>query len=74
MKAGEGTRSRDVEDYLKGLLGAIRRVESPPKLDESESDEEDTSVAALSRRKHFFSSLRSGNELITIGSCSRGRA
>jgi len=57
MKAGEGTRSRDVEDYLKGLLGAIRRVKSPPKPDAGESDEDDTSVAALSRRKRFFSSF-----------------
>jgi len=59
-KAGEGERSRNVEDYLKGLLGAIRRVESPPKPEASGSDEDDTSVAALSRRKCFFSSLRFG--------------
>ena len=59
-KAGKGERSRNVEDYLKGLLGAIRRVESPPKPEVGESDEDDTSVAALSRRKRFFSSFRSG--------------
>jgi len=53
----EGTRSRDVEDYLKGLLGAIRRVKLPPKPDAGESDEDDASVAALSRRRGFFSSF-----------------
>ena len=51
--AGKGTRSRNVEDYLKGLLGAIRRVESPSTRDTGDSD--DTSVPALSRRKRFFS-------------------
>ena len=54
MKAGEGRRSRNVEDYLKGLLGAIRRVRSTSKPDAGESDEDDTSVTALSRRKCFF--------------------
>jgi hypothetical protein len=54
-RAGEGKRSRDFEDYLKGLLRAIRRVEPSPTLAEGESDENDTMVAALSRRKCFFS-------------------
>ena len=57
--AGKGTRSRNVEDYLKGLLGALRRAGSPPKLDASGSDEDDTSLNALSRRECFFSSFRS---------------
>ena len=60
MAAGKGTRARNVEDYLKGLLGAIPRVKSAPKPDEAgESDEDDASVAALSRRKCFSSSFRS---------------
>ena len=59
-QAGNGTRCRDTEDYLKGLLGAIRRVRSTPKPDASGSEEDDTSVAALSRCKCFFSSFRSG--------------
>jgi len=58
MKAGEGKRSRDVEDYLKGLLKAIRPVELAPIPAGAGSDENGTMVAALSRRKHFFSSLR----------------
>jgi len=58
--AGMGERSRNVEDYLKGLLGAIRRARSPPKPEAGESDEDDTSVAALSRSKCFFSSFRCG--------------
>jgi len=57
MAAGKGTRCRDVEDYLKGLLGAIHRVRSPPNPDAGESDEDETSVAALSRRKRFFCSF-----------------
>ena len=74
-KAGEGKRSRDVEDYLRGLLGAIHRVMSTPKPDASESDEDDTSVATLARRKCFFSfvSIRP-SELMSIGSRSCGRA
>ena len=59
-KAGEGTRSRNVEDYLRGLLGAIHRMESTPKPDASGSDEDDTSVPALSRCKWFISTFRSG--------------
>ena len=57
-KAGEGKRSRDVEDYLKGLLKAIRPVEPTSIPVGVESNEEDTAVAALSRRKHFFPSIR----------------
>ena len=57
MKAGEGKRSRSVEDYLKCLLKAVRRAESTPALTGGESDKDDTSVAALSRRKCFLSSL-----------------
>jgi len=74
-KAGEGKRSRDVEDYLRGLLGAIHRVTSTPKPDASGSDEDDTSVAALARHKCFFSfvSIRPC-ELMSIGSRSCGRA
>ena len=59
-KAGEGKRSRDVEDYLKGLLKAIRPVELVVIPDGAESEENGTMVAALSRRKYFFSSLRFG--------------
>ena len=59
IKAGEGTRSRNMEDYLKGLLGAIHRLKSIPKPDASGSDEDDTSVATLSRCKRFFFSFRS---------------
>jgi len=57
-KAGEGKRSRDVEDYLKGLLKVIHQGVPTP-IQGDESDENDTTVAALSRRKRFFSSLRS---------------
>jgi len=57
-KAGEGKRSRDVEDYLKGLLKAIRPVELAPIPAGAEPNENGTMVVALSRRKHFFSSLR----------------
>jgi len=56
-KAGEGRRSRDVEDYLKGLLKATRPVEPTSSTSGAESDE-NGAVAVLSRRKHFFSSLR----------------
>ena len=59
-KAGEGKRSRDFEDYLKGLLKAIRRVVPSSIPAGGESDEDDTMVAALSRRKRFFSSVPSG--------------
>jgi len=58
-KAGEGKRSRDVEDYLKGLLKVIHQGVPTPIQEGGESDESDTTVAALSRRKRFFSSLRS---------------
>jgi len=47
-----------VEDYLKGLLKAIRPVEPTPVPIGVESNEEDTAVAALSRRKHIFLSIR----------------
>ena len=54
--SAKGDRSRHMEDYLKGLLGAIHRARSTPKPDAGDSNEEDTSGAALSRRKR--SSLR----------------
>ena len=54
-KAGEGKRSRDVEKYLEGLLQAIRPVE-PTSILGGGSDESDTMVATLSRRKYFTSS------------------
>ena len=47
-RAGDGRRSRDVEDYLKGILKAIRPVPGVT------SAEDDTAVAALSRRKCLF--------------------
>jgi hypothetical protein len=55
-KAGEGKRSRDSDDYLKGILGAIRPAKHlvPAKA----RSEDSTMVATLSRRKRFFSSLR----------------
>ena len=56
-KAGEGKRSRDVEDYLKGLLGAIRRAEPTPIQAAGGSNESDTTGATLSKRKCFLSSL-----------------
>ena len=58
-QAGNGMRARNVEDYLKGLLGAIHRVKSTPKPDASRSDEDDTSVAALSKCKCFISTFPS---------------
>ena len=58
-KAGEGKRSRSGEDYLKGLLKAIRRVAPTSILAGGGSNESDTNVAALSSRK-CFSSSRSG--------------
>ena len=48
-RAGDGRRSRDVEDYLKGLLKAIRPAPGVV------SAEDDTAVAALSRRKCLLS-------------------
>jgi len=54
-RAADGTRSRHIEDYLKGLIGAICRAESTPEPDVVKSKEDDTSVAALSRRKCFLS-------------------
>jgi len=43
-----------------GLIRALHRAKSTPKPDAtSGSDEDDTSVTTLSRRKCFFSSLRS---------------
>ena len=56
-KAGEGKRPRSVEDYLKGLLKAIRRVASTPTLAGGESDENDTTMATLSKRECFLRSL-----------------
>ena len=56
-KAGGGKRSRDGEEYLKGLLKAIRPVEPASSTSGAESDENGV-VAALSRRKRFFSSPR----------------
>jgi len=58
-KAGEGKRSRDVEDYLKGLLKVIHQRVSTPIPAGGGSVENDTAVSALSRRKRFFSSPRS---------------
>ena len=58
-KAANGDRSRNIEGYLKGLIGAIRRAESTPQPDADKSNEDDKSVAALERRKRFFS-FRSG--------------
>ena len=55
--AGKGTRARNVEDYLKGLLGAIHRVTLKPGA--SGSDGDDTSVAALERCKCFISTFPS---------------
>ena len=55
-KSGEGKRSRDVEDYLKGLLRAIRRVEPASVQVEGGSDKSDTTVTTLSNRKCFLSS------------------
>ena len=57
MKAGEGKRSRDMEIYLEGLLQAIRRADPAP-IPVGGSDEGDTTVAALSRRKHLYSWFR----------------
>ena len=57
MEAGKGKRSRDVEDYLKGLLGAIRRAEPAPIPAENGSKENGTTGAVLSKRKCFPSSL-----------------
>jgi len=57
-ESGEGKRTRSVEDHLKGLLRAIRRVGPTPSPAGGGSDENDTSVAALSKSEHFFSSLR----------------
>ena len=57
MKAGEGKRSRDMEIYLEGLLQAIRQADPAPIPEGGESDECSTTVAALSRRKHFYSSF-----------------
>ena len=54
-KAGEGKRSRNVEKHLEGLLQAIRPVE-PTSIPGGGSNEGDTTVATLSRRKHFASS------------------
>ena len=58
MKAGEGKRSRDMEIYLEGLLQAIRQADPAPVPVGGELDECSTTVAALSRRKHFYSSPR----------------
>ena len=55
-KAGEGKRSRDVEDYLKGLLGAIRRMGPTSIPAEGESDE-DTIATTLSRCKCVVSAF-----------------
>ena len=57
-EAGKGKRSRDVEKYLEGLLKAIRPVEPTPIPAGAGSNEDDTAVATLSRREHFFSSFR----------------
>ena len=54
MKAGEGKRSRDIEIYLEGLLQAIRQADPAP-MPVGDSDEYSTTVAALSRRKRFYS-------------------
>ena len=61
MKAGEGERSRDVGEYLKGLLKALRPVKPTLILFENGAEliEEDTTLAMFSRRKRFFSLLRS---------------
>lgn len=56
-KAGEGKRSRDVEDYLKGLLGAICRVGLASIPTGGKSNEDNTTAMALSRRTYFLSSL-----------------
>ena len=71
LKAVEGKRSRDFEDYLKGLLKAICRVEPRAIPAEGESNEDDTMVAALSKRKGIFSVSVRRHELISIESCSR---
>ena len=57
-KAGEGKRSRDVEDYLKGLLKVICQGAPTPIPTGGGSIENNKTVASLSRRKCFFSSLR----------------
>ena len=50
-KAEEGKHSRDVEEYLKGLLQAIRRVDSTLTPVGAGSNEGSVVVAALSRRR-----------------------
>jgi hypothetical protein len=57
-EAGKGKRSRDVEKYLEGLLREIRPVESTPTPAGAESDVDNTTAAAFSRREYFFSSFR----------------
>ena len=61
-KAGEGERSRDTEIYLEGLLEAIHRVNPSPIPATGESDEENTTIDLLSRRKHSFASV--GSDLV----------
>ena len=51
-EAGKGKRSRDVEKYLEGLLKEIRPAPIPAGVG---SNEDDTTVAAFSRREFFFS-------------------
>ena len=52
--AGEGTRIRNLEDYLKRVVHVILPKPAPRDRRSNEA------VGILSRRKHFFSSLRSG--------------
>ena len=62
-KAGEGKRSRDMEIYLEGLLEAIHRVNPSPIPATGESDEGNTAIDLLSRRKHSFASV--GSNLVS---------
>ena len=53
-RAGEGTRSRNGEKYLEGLLQVLLPVEPTSTW----SHENDTTIGILSRRKHFIFPLR----------------
>ena len=59
-KSGEGKRkARSAEDYLKGLLRAIRPVEpAPTTAPDAELTEDDTVVALLSRGEYWLASFR----------------
>ena len=63
MKAGEGERARDVEEYLKNILEAILRERRTPTPAEGRSDESEAMVVILSRRKCPFPSALSGKAI-----------